>query len=213
MTDDAERILTLVRPRRDCADLRARSDDELMLLASGGQKDAFRILVERHAKRVVRFCFRMVGDLRAAEDLAQETWLAVWNARAAYRPDGRFTVWLFVSARNRCLNARRGAARSADVFVADGGATESAAAGAGADPSQLERLLDVERQRRLQAAIDELPIALREAVTLRFAESLAYDDIAAATSSNASTVRSRVFHGLKKLAARLHDDPSPRSTR
>ncbi|HVH46065.1 MAG TPA: RNA polymerase sigma factor [Labilithrix sp.] len=177
--------------------LAERDDDALMLLASGGQRDAFRVLVERHGSRVVRFCTRMTSDRRIAEELAQETWLSVWGARDTYKPNGQFVVWLLVAARNRCLNARRGDARRSRVFVAEpeGGFDDAPAD----DPAQLDRLIAAEERRRVARALAELPAPMREAVTLRYADALAYEQIAEVTGANASTVRSRVFHGVKKL--------------
>lgn len=177
-----------------------RDDDSLMLLASAGQRDAFRVLVERHASRVVRFCSRLVGDARVGEELAQETWLAVWAARTTYKANGQFVVWLLVAARNRCLNSRRNLARRSRVLV---GETSDFTEAAADDPAALDRLIADEERRRVELALSELPEAMREAVVLRYAETLAYEQIAEVTGANASTVRSRVFHGVKKLHSLL----------
>lgn len=185
-----------VVPLHAASSLLERDDDSLMLLASAGQREAFRVLVERHARRVVRFCSRMTGDARLAEEIAQETWLSVWSSRSSYEPNGQFVVWLLVAARNRCLNSRRDVARRARVLVPE---TTDLAETAGDDPAALDRLIAAEERRRVQRALDELPAAMREAVMLRFGETLAYEQIAEVTGTNASTVRSRVFYGVKKL--------------
>lgn len=186
--------------------LTERDDDALMTLAAAGRRDAFRVLVERHGARVLRFCLRMHPDRRVAEELAQETWLAAWTARETYRPSGQFTVWLFVSARNRCFNAKRGDVRRARVLVAeDGDVIDNAKSDA---PEQLDRLIAAEDRRRVKRALEELPTAMREAVTLRYAVALAYEEIAEVTGANASTVRSRVFHGVKKLHELLTGEKS-----
>jgi RNA polymerase sigma-70 factor (ECF subfamily) len=106
-------------------------------------------------------------------------------------------VWLLVSARHRCLNARRGDARRSRVLA--GEPVEGLEEQRGDDPAQLDRLIAAEERRRVNLALEELPVAMREAVTLRYAEALAYEQIAEVTGANASTVRSRVFHGVKKL--------------
>ncbi|MFO0734966.1 MAG: RNA polymerase sigma factor [Labilithrix sp.] len=170
-----------------------RDDDALMLLAAAGRRDAFRVLVERHARRVFRFCLRLTNDRRVAEELAQETWLAAWNARETYQPEGQFAIWLLVAARNRCLNAKRGQTRRERVMVTDNEADAAESA------KQLDRIIATEERRRVHDALAELPAPMREAVTLRYAESLAYEQIASVVGANESTVRSRVFHGVKKL--------------
>jgi RNA polymerase sigma-70 factor, ECF subfamily len=183
--------------RREGPLLADRDDDALMMLASSGRRDAFRILVERHARRVVRYCARMTGDARTAEELAQDTWLAVWANRETYKPSGQFVVWVLVAARNRCLNKRRNEGRRARVLV--DGATEPALEMAAEDPAQLDALIANEESRRIRLALAELPAPMREALVLRYSEALAYEQIAEVTGANTSTVRSRVFHGLKKL--------------
>lgn len=144
----------------------------------------------------------MTGDRAVAEELAQETWIAAWNTRVSYEPRGQFATWLFVAARNRGLNAKRGDARRARVMAHDPDDV-AVAKTASDDPSQLDRLIVAEEHARVDQALTELPPAMREAVTLRYAEVLAYEEIGAITGATPSTVRSRVFHGVKKLHAIL----------
>lgn len=183
-----------------------RDDDALMLLASSDRRDAFRVLVERHGQRVFRFCVRMTNDRRVAEELAQETWIAVWNARTTYKPNDQFVVWLLVAARNRCLNARRNDSRRSRVLAPE--PSDGIAAVAVDGPSELDRLIAAEERRRVNAALGELPPAMREAVTLRYGEALAYEQIAEVTGTNASTVRSRVLYGVRKLHELLGAKPT-----
>lgn len=195
-------IVTALRLVENAERLADRDDDALMLLAGAGRRDAFRVLVERHAQRVFRFCFRLTNDRGVAEEVAQETWLSIWNARQTYRPEGQFGVWLLVSARHRCLNVKRGRVRRDRVLVPD------AEADAAESAKQLDRLVAAEERRRVNDALGELPAPMREALTLRYAESLAYEQIATVVGANESTVRSRVFHGVKKLHRLLTGGPS-----
>lgn len=172
-----------------------------MVLASSGRRDAFRVLVERHAPRVLRYCMRMTNDRRVAEEIAQETWLAVWSARSGYQPNGQFIVWLLVATKHRCLNVRRGDARRSRVLVAE--PEEGLDRTPADDPGALDRIIQDEERRRVGQALAELPVPMREALTLRYAEALAYEQIAQVTGANTSTVRSRVFHGVKRLAELL----------
>ena len=93
------------------APLAARTDDELMVLAKAGAREAFGVLVARHMNRVVRFSAKHTGDLQAAEEIAQDTWAYLWSTRARYVPEGKFVVLLLTAARNRCANHRRGSQR------------------------------------------------------------------------------------------------------
>lgn len=182
------------------AALNERSDDELMRLSCAGLRRAFAVLVERHAVRVVNACARFVNDAQLGRELGQDTWVLVWQGRQKYRSDGTFVAWLTTVARNHCRNElrRRKVARSHERAQVDEDAAQSA--------RQLEGLLIEERRRRVRAALAELSGPLREALLLRFAEDLRYDEIANVVGTGESTLRSRVHHGLKSLKDKLEED-------
>ena len=165
-----------------------------MQLAQAGLREAFGVLVERHALRLVRVCARYTNDWTTGCELAQETWLALWEQRARYRADTHFTLWLITAARNRCRNQlrhREVVTRHAPVAAA--------VAGAPPVPEQLDELLCSERRRRVHTALSRLPPAMREALLLRYGEELRYDEMAKVLDVGEATLRSRVHHGLKAL--------------
>ena len=82
------RLVRVQDPPQDA--LNERSDDELMALARGGMRSAFAVLVERHAERVARLCVRFVNDTQLGRELAQDSWVLVWQARDKYRAEGGF---------------------------------------------------------------------------------------------------------------------------
>jgi RNA polymerase sigma-70 factor (ECF subfamily) len=175
-----------------------RTDDELMTLAQAGVREAFAVLVARHAERLVQTCSRFVNDAAAGAELAQETWAAVWTARAQYRADGKFIVWLLTAARNRCRNHLRH--QGVSLTYALGQAARSLEP---TSPDQIERLLVEERRRRVHNALSRLPASMREALVLRYVEELHYDEMAAVLHTGESTLRSRVHHGLRLLRGLL----------
>src|SRR5690349_17874635 len=77
-------------------------DDELALLARGGDRAAFEALVRRHQRAVLSFATRFFGQAAIAADVAQETFLDVLRGLARYRPEGKFAIWLYRIALNRC---------------------------------------------------------------------------------------------------------------
>ncbi len=173
-----------------------RDDDELMALAQAGVREAFAVLVERHAARLVRACSAFVHDPAAGAELAQETWVTIWAQRSQYRPEGKFIVWLITAARNRCRNhvRRHGIARRH---------AEREATGEPPSADQIDRLLLEERRHRVRDALARLPDTMREALVLRYAEELRYDEMAEVLRVGESTIRSRVHHGLRRLRALL----------
>lgn len=194
-------LLRLVRsPGLPEGALSERSDDELMALSRAGLRPAFATLVERHATRLVACCARFVGDAQLGRELAQDTWVLVWQGRDKYRSEGRFLPWLVTVARNHCRNELRRRqvthARRAELSM------EAPA------PSdlQLDALLDEERRSRVRRALAELAAPQREALLLRFAEGLRYDEMTTVTETSESTLRSRVHHGLKALKQKLEKD-------
>jgi RNA polymerase sigma-70 factor (ECF subfamily) len=180
--------------------LAERRDDELMQLASTGLRSAFEALVRRHAERVVRSCSRFVNDSALAQELAQDTWVLVWQARSKYRGDGGFLPWLITIARNHCRNElrRRKAAvmRESEQPVSETGFTSE----------QLDELLLRERRRRVRRALAGLSPPLREALLLRYGEELRYDEMTTVLGAGESTLRSRVHHGLRALKSRLEEE-------
>jgi len=181
--------------------LRERDDESLMALLCGGSQAAFEALVERHLPAVTRFCAKLVGEPAAGEDVAQEILAQVWWERGRYQSRGRFVVYLFTLARNRCLNQLRGARRRTlrHEAVSPGGPDLAGAAA----PEGLDALLETERQREVRAALTELPHPQREALLLRFDQDLTYAEIAMVLGRPEATVRARVFHGLRRLRAQM----------
>ncbi len=180
--------------------LAERADDELMQLAQAGLKSAFAVLVERYARRVVALCSRFVNDAQLGRELAQDTWVMVWQRRDRYRAEGGFVSWLVTVARNHCRNQLRRTKLSAAHEL------DSSADDAPGSAAQLDNLLVEERRRRVRAALQEISLPLREAVLLRYAEELRYDQMTAVVGAGESTLRSRVHHGLKALKQKLEEE-------
>jgi RNA polymerase sigma-70 factor (ECF subfamily) len=196
--------LHLVPLRAEPRPLADRSDEELMTGAAADARGAFAVLVERHLAHVVNYCAKVTGDRAAAEELAQDVFLGVWARRAAYHAEKPFRVFLFTVACNRCRNHLRSWRRRLR-WLGVGGTSEELADVPSAEPAHLDDLLVRERQRRVRLAAARLPSKLREAVLLRFEQDLSYAEIAAVVGSREPTVRSRVFHGLRKLQADLEE--------
>jgi RNA polymerase sigma-70 factor (ECF subfamily) len=193
------RILPLPGRRPPADAYASRADDELMRLVRVGERGAFAALMTRHHARLGDVCVKLTGSRAIGDELAQETWLRVWAHRADYRASGQFDGFLFTIARNLVKNHLRGARRRGRVVAdADGEATAAALEG-----THLDALLARERQAYALEALASLPGPLREALVLRFAAGLDYAQMGAIAGASESTLRSRVFHGLRRLRARL----------
>ena len=177
------------------AELPQRSDDELMLLSAAGRRDAFAELARRYLDRLVRFCAKYTGSVATGDDLAQDVLVRLWSVKDRYRPAGRFEVFLFTLARNACRSHRRFA------FLRAAPPPEDAAADLAAGP--LDEVIARESERRVRAALLQLPARLREAVLLRFDQELGYAAVAEVLEIPEPTARTRVFNGIRKLRSLL----------
>ncbi|CAN5856690.1 sigma-70 family RNA polymerase sigma factor [soil metagenome] len=194
--------LVAVQPPPDAASLRGREDDELMVLVRAGLADAIRVLAERHMGNLIRFCGKFVVDVHAGQEIAQQTWLQVWAHRTRYESQSRFNVFLYTIARNLCRNELRRRTRLGSWV--DATVTDIHLASIPADdPTHLDALLLRERKRELLRALATVPEPQREAMLLRFDEELTYEDMAAVLGASESTLRSRVYHGLRALRAAM----------
>ena len=93
-------------------DLASLSDQQVVELARAGKEVAYRELLRRYERPVFSLIYRMVRDRAAAEDLAQETFIKVLNALDTYRPEYKFSSWIFKIANNAAIDhLRSGKAR------------------------------------------------------------------------------------------------------
>ena len=170
--------------------LERRDDDELMQLCAAGARAAFETLIRRHQAGLRAFCARRCGS-GAGDDVAQETFVTVWQLSATYEPRGRFRAFLFTLAERRCRNVLRSSAR----FPApcEPAAEPSLAA------TQLDALIAQERQRSLYRSVAKLSDEQQRALLLRFAGGLDYEEIAEIAKRPAATIRVRVFLALRRL--------------
>lgn len=208
MTDPrAAPVLPLHRAPAGGVPLEERDDETLMLLAAQDHRRAFEVLARRHLGPLTGFCTKFLGSAGGGEEIAQDTLAAAWTRRARYTR-GRFRVFLFTIARNRCLNRVRGERRRRTWSGPEDEAL-GAAVPQGDQPDQLDALLERERLRRMQEALLTLAPKLREAVLLRFDQGLPYAEIARVVRRPEVTVRSRVFHALRRLRLALPEEEIP----
>jgi RNA polymerase sigma-70 factor (ECF subfamily) len=182
-----------------------RSDEELMAASAAGHRDAFEVLVARYLPRLTSYCAKLTRDAGAAEDLAQDTLLALWHRRAGYRPERALCVLVFTIALNRCRNhARSWRRRLRWLGLAE--AVEEIDAAPPPEPVHVDQLLELERQRRVRAALARVPHDARAVLLLRYEQELSYAEIAEVVGKREVTVRSQVFHALRKLARVLEQE-------
>lgn len=148
-----------------------------------------------HGPELFRFALRALGDRGAAEDVIQETFLRAWRARARFDPQlASLRVWLFAITRNVVIDHSRAAAvRPWERHLIDLRATEHVGP---VSPDASEQLL---REWIVDEALRRLGDEHRQALTETYLADRPYDEVAAELGIPVSTLRSRVFYGLKAL--------------
>ncbi len=149
---------------------------------------------ERPVKAVVA---RLVLNAREAEELAQETFVRVWQQREKYRGGAEVRPWIFAIAVNLARNRLRWWRRRPEVALEE---WEDTGTGDGSDGGNLEQQ---ERVAAVRAAVAALPLELREALVLFEYEGMAQAEIAEAVGATPKAVEARVARAKEKLRAAL----------
>jgi RNA polymerase sigma-70 factor (ECF subfamily) len=174
--------------------------------APGGRKAraaAFEAEALKSVDSLYRTALRITGAQADAEDLVQETLLKAFRAADTFEPGTNQRAWLFTILHNTARNRARDRAR--EQVTVDSETVERAAdspASGGVDTPETILLRDTLAP-ALQAAIDELPDAFRQAVWLRDVEEFSYAEIAEMLNVPVGTVMSRISRGRRLLYERL----------
>jgi RNA polymerase sigma-70 factor, ECF subfamily len=187
------------------------SDEELMRRTQNGDKQAYALLYERYSASVLSYLYRMLGNVEDVESIGQEVFLRAFRFAPTYRYPQKFSTWLFTITRNLAINQSRRRRRSPVRNVTELNLEGVEMSG---DPYQVAaRATDnVERQEEIAQvlkALEDLPADQKEVIVLGVFQDLSYAEIEDITGTKAVTLRSRMFHGLKRLARTLGAPAEP----
>ncbi|MEU4829815.1 sigma-70 family RNA polymerase sigma factor [Streptosporangium sp. NPDC023615] len=166
---------------------RSREDARLLAGVADGDAAALTALYERYARPLFSFLYRLAGDRGTAEEILQDTLLAVWRSAGTYRSRSSVSTWLFGVARRQAHNRLRGAPPPPAAEPPDA-----------ADPLPGPEELAVGEE-RVRAALARLPLAQREVVVLAFLGDLGHREIAQVLEIPVGTVKSRLHHARATL--------------
>jgi RNA polymerase sigma-70 factor (ECF subfamily) len=185
------------------------SDQDVVLRARSGQEAAYRELIRRYERPVFALLFRMVRDRELAEDLAQETFVKALNAIESYRPEFKFSSWIFKIANNAAIDHLR--RRELDTLSLDGSphaetpeAMQATALQIGArQESPLDTVEAKELGGAIEAAIGSLRPEYRSCILLRHVEGRAYEEIAEILNLPLGTVKTYIHRARNELRLSL----------
>ena len=180
--------------------LAALTDCDLVARALAGADADFEELVRRYQRPIVSYVYRMIGDYEAALDLTQEVFIKVYNSLARYRPEYKFSTWIYRIAHNAAIDHLRRAGPRTQELEGEDGYVRPFAAGTISPEQESERK---ERRAEIEDVVRALPPAYRELIILRHGHDLSYDEIAEVTGLPLGTVKNRIFRAREAMRSPL----------
>jgi RNA polymerase sigma-70 factor (ECF subfamily) len=171
----------------------AANDRELVASAVTGLEGGFEELVRRYQRPISAYVYRMVGDYETALDLTQEIFIKIYGSLSRYRPEFKFSTWIYKIAHNAAIDhLRRSSGRERSLM---GGTADDQydlpIESEGLTPEQqTER---EERRVEIESVVRSLPTAYRELIVLRHSQDLTYEEIVEVTGLPLGTVKNRLF--------------------
>src|SRR6476660_756874 len=191
------------------------TDAAVVAQVLAGDRDAFRVLVDRHSRSIFRVFYRMTGNQQDTEELVQETFLRAYKSLERFELRANFSTWVYRIAVNRTLdflNARKTQMQTKETYqIADnpdkeeGNQVQVAADSPGPD----RLLLSAEMKRKIAGALGLLTPAERVAFTMRHMEGRSIEEISQALNLKVSAAKNSVFRAVQKLRQQLEPYTGP----
>jgi len=195
--------------------LKAFDEAQLVALVTQGDTRAFAELAQRHLPAIETYARRILADETAAQDIAQETLLVLWQRSSEFKPEkARLTTWLHRVAHNRCIDLLRRQKRetpmpSSDLFERQ----ENNVQGYGVSDSQYSTDLvppalepaSNEKAAAMDAALRKLPESQRTALVLTYYQNLSNREVASVMNSSTRAVESLLCRARGNLKKQLEN--------
>jgi RNA polymerase sigma-70 factor (ECF subfamily) len=166
-------------------------DAELLQAIAGGDRSAFDRLSRRHLDRAYGVALRMTGSRADADDVVQDVFLRLWQRPDAWRPgQALFSTWLYRVVVNRCLDLKR-RPKGADL--------DSVEEPQDPDANAEDSLLDAERSRALDSAVNQLPERQRAAIVLTYTAGLRNAEAASAMDISVKAFEALLVRAKREL--------------
>jgi len=174
-----------------------------------GDRDAYRVLVERHSRTVYRMAYRMMGNAHDAEDVVQEAFLRAFQKLKQFAGNANFGTWVYRIAANYAIDRLR--QRNSEESKREGSSRTS---GASLEVDPLSQVRDTspsperlagstQLAERMKAALNELSPAERTAIVMRHWDGCGIEEIAAVLNLNSNATKNTVFRAVQKLRRTL----------
>ena len=175
------------------------TDSALIQLILAGDTEAYARLIDRHHDRCARIAERIIGNHEDAEEAVQDAFLRAYKALGDYEDRERFSAWLTRILVNQCRTVLARTRRRESLFLDLDPRTLGTAT---YDPAPQSRWPE------LEGALAQLPLEQREALVLRYADDLTYDEMSRVTGAGRSALKMRVQRAFVRLRALLQEVPN-----
>jgi RNA polymerase sigma-70 factor (ECF subfamily) len=198
-----------MQPSVESAQAIAASDALAVERTLAGERDAFRVLVERHSHNVFRLAYRMTGNQHDAEEVVQEAFLRAYQKLGQFAARSNFGTWVYRIAANYAIDRMRQKqkeeARRQTPSVEDQDGMENDPMNRVADVAPTpERLTQsIELRKQMEQALAALSHAERTAFVMRHWEGCGIEEIAVVLNSNSGAAKNTVFRAVQKLRLAL----------
>jgi RNA polymerase sigma-70 factor (ECF subfamily) len=182
------------------------TDAAVVAQVLAGEKEAFRLLVDRHTRSIYSVAYRMTGNQQDAEEIVQETFLRAYRSLQRFELRSSFSTWLYRIAVNRSLDFLK-AKKMTDTYQitenpgSDEDEREIQVAATNPGPDRL--LLSTEARQKISQAIGLLSPAERVAFTMRHMEGKSIEEISKTLKVKASAAKNSIFRAVQKIRQQL----------
>jgi len=179
-------------------------DAAVVARVRAGEKDCFRLLVERHSHEVFRLAFRMMANEQDAEEVVQDTFLRAYRSLDRFESRSTFSTWIYRIATNRCydlLDQRK--SRPEPLAISDSNEPPLEEQIPSSSPSPERHLLSGEIAARLRSVMGQLTASERVAFVLRHFEGRSIDEIAATLQIGQGAAKNSIHRAVQKLRQEL----------
>lgn len=180
------------------------SDAAVVAQVLAGDREAFRLLVDRHTRSIYGVAYRMTGNQQDAEEIMQETFLRAYKALYKFELRSSFATWIYRIAVNRCLDFLKAKKMTDTVQIADDpneGEREIQIAAGNPGPDRL--LMSNEARQKIDQAIGLLSPTERVAFTMRHMEGKSIEEISKTLKVRASAAKNSIFRAVQKIRQEL----------
>jgi RNA polymerase sigma-70 factor (ECF subfamily) len=181
------------------------TDEQLIARFQSGDEQAFTELVKRYRDRLTNFVYQFLGDLEQAEDVVQDTMFKLYEKKHYYREIAKFSTWIYTIARNLANTELRKRKRRKTTLLSQMTRDERDYEIPAIQSDVGQAIQSEYVEKRIQAAIKELPEHFKTVIILRDIQELSYDDISNIVGVPLGTVKSRINRARLQLQADLND--------